>query len=78
MLRAIQTKDFETAEKIRLQFQPLENLRDSINPVRVLHAAVQLAGICENGPILPLLSPIEGSDLAVIEAAAKELLAVPV
>ena len=78
MLRAIQAKDFETAEKIRTQFRPLENLRDSINPVRVLHAAVQSAGICETGPILPLLSPVDSADLAVIAAAAKDLLAVPV
>ncbi len=78
MLRAIQAKDFDTAEKIRAQFRPLENLRDNINPVRVLHAAVQLAGICETGPILPLLSPIEGPDLKAIAAAARDLLAVPV
>lgn len=78
MLLAIQAKDFVTAERIRTQFRPLENLRDAINPVRVLHAAVQLAGICESGPILPLLSPIEGPELATIEAAAKELLALPV
>ena len=78
MLRAIQAKDFETAEKIRTQFRPLENLRDSINPVRVLHAAVQAAGICETGSILPLLSPVDSADLAVIAAAAKDLLGVPV
>ena len=77
MLRAIQAKDFETAEKIRTQFRPLENLRDSINPVRVLHAAVQAAGICETGPILPLLSPVDSADLALIAAAAKDLLGVP-
>ncbi len=78
MLRAIQAKDFDTAEKIRTQFRPLENLRDSINPVRVLHAAVQAAGICETGPILPLLSPVDSADLALIAAAAKDLLGVPV
>lgn len=78
MLRAIQTRDFATAERIRTQFRPLENLRDSINPVRVLHAVVQLAGVCESGPILPPLSPIEGTELSTIATAAKELLAVPV
>ena len=78
MLRAIQAQDFVTAERIRTQFRPLENLRDSINPVRVLHAAVQLAGVCETGPILPLLSPVDNADVPAITAAAKELFAVPV
>ena len=75
LLKAVQAKDYATAEQIRLQFKPLEDLRDSINPVRVLHAAVQLAGVAETGPILPLLSPIEGPELATIGAAAKQLLA---
>lgn len=78
MLRAIQAKDFSTAERIRTQFRPLENLRDSINPVRVLHAAVQLAGVCDSGPILPPLSPVDRAEIPAIAAAAKELLGVPV
>ncbi len=78
MLRAIQSKDFSTAERIRTQFRPLENLRDSINPVRVLHAAVQLAGVCDSGPILPPLSPVDSAEIPAIAAAAKELLGVPV
>lgn len=78
MLRAIQAKDFSTAERIRTQFRPLENLRDSINPVRVLHAAVQLAGVCDSGPILPPLSPVDSAEIPAIAAAAKELLGVPV
>lgn len=78
MLKAVQAKDFSTAERIRAQFRPLENLRDSINPVRVLHAAVQYAGVCESGPILPLLSPVDSKEIPAIAAAAKELLGVPV
>jgi dihydrodipicolinate synthase/N-acetylneuraminate lyase len=75
LLRAIQAKDFTTAEAIRARFAPLERLRDKINPVRVLHAAVQLAGIAETGPITPLLSPVEDADRPAIEAAARALLA---
>jgi len=74
LLRAARAKDFAAAERIRQQFQPLEALRDSISPVRVLHAAVQLAGIAETGPIAPLLSPIESAELPAIEVAAKTLL----
>ncbi|MDX1970684.1 MAG: dihydrodipicolinate synthase family protein [Planctomycetaceae bacterium] len=74
MLAALTARDFATAERIRQQFAPLEKLRDAINPVRVLHAAVQLAGIAETGPITPLWSPAPESDHAAIKAAALELL----
>jgi len=73
MLRAIQAKDFATAELIRGRFAPLEALRDGISPVRVLHAAVRLAGIADTGPISPPLSVVEEADLAPIEAAARGL-----
>ncbi len=74
MLRAVQARDFVTAERIRAQFSPLESLRDSINPVRVLHAAVALAGIAETGPITPFWSPVSSGDEAAIAAAARGLL----
>src|SRR5205085_2562400 len=51
LLRAAAAKDWAAAERIRARFAPLENLRDTISLVRVLHAAVQLAGIAETGPI---------------------------
>lgn len=73
MLRALQARDYETAERIREQFLPLESLRDSINPVRVLHAAVSLCGVCQTGPITPFLSPVDESDQAAIRVAAEEL-----
>lgn len=75
LLRAVQAKDFATAETIRARFQPLEALRDRISPVRVLHAAVQQAGIADLGPIVPLLSPIAAADRPAIATAAKELMA---
>lgn len=74
MLQAIKGRDFAAAEKIRTRFLPLEALRDKINPVRVLHAAVQFAGIADTGPITPMLSPIEEADRPAVEAAAKQLL----
>lgn len=74
MLQAIQANDFETAESIRSTFRPLEDLRNSINPVRVLHTAVSLSGIGEMGPILPLLSEVDVSDRDAIETAACQLL----
>lgn len=73
MLRAIQSRDYAVAERIRGQFAPLEQLRDSINPVRVLHAAVQLAGIALTGPVIPLISDVETVHISAIQAAATQL-----
>jgi dihydrodipicolinate synthase/N-acetylneuraminate lyase len=75
LLRAAKQGEFETAERIREQFAPLEALRDGINPVRVLHAAVQLAGIAQTGPITPFWSEISASDEGRISEAARALLA---
>jgi dihydrodipicolinate synthase/N-acetylneuraminate lyase len=74
MLRAIKAGDYDLAEEIRKTFVPLEDLRNSINPVRVLHTAIRLAGIAETGPIIPLLSEVAESECSAIETAAKELL----
>ena len=59
MLRAVQSKDFATAERIRERFAALEALRDGISPVRVLHAAVRLAGIADTGPLQPYLANLD-------------------
>ena len=73
MLLAIKAKNWQRAEEIRTTFEPLEQLRNSINPIRVLHAAVRLAGIADTGPLLPLLSPTTQADDELIAMAAKSL-----
>ncbi|MCA9077155.1 MAG: dihydrodipicolinate synthase family protein [Planctomycetaceae bacterium] len=75
MLHAIKAGDNDSAEQIRRTFEPLEDLRNSINPVRVLHSAVALAGIADTGPILPLLSDLNEQDRERVKKAACELLA---
>lgn len=75
MLRSVLAKDYDAAEAIREEFQPLENLRNTHGPIPVLHHAVALAGIADTGPFLPLLAPLGGALLPAIEKAAKELLA---
>ncbi len=75
MLRAIKAGDFATAERIQAVFRPLEDLRNAINPIRVLHTAVGLAGIAEMGPIIPLLSEVSAADRPAIKEAATKLLA---
>jgi dihydrodipicolinate synthase/N-acetylneuraminate lyase len=74
VLRALRAGDYATADRIREIFRPLEDLRNSINPIRVLHAAVALAGIAKTGPILPLLSDVDEAHVPTIREAARTLL----
>ena len=76
MLAAIQAHDYDLAEDIRTKFLPLENLRNEINPIRVLHEAVVLSGIAPTGPHLPLLSGITESAAGRVKKAATELKAI--
>jgi dihydrodipicolinate synthase/N-acetylneuraminate lyase len=74
MLNAIRAKDWPRAEQVRQRFKPLEDLRNAINPIRVLHEAVRLAGIADTGPLLPLLSNLEESEHPKVREAAVRLL----
>jgi dihydrodipicolinate synthase/N-acetylneuraminate lyase len=78
MLEAMRNENWADAERTRKIFQPLEDLRNAINPIRVLHEAVRLAGIADTGPLLPLLSNVAESDHPRISDAAKQLLAATV
>ena len=74
MLKAIRGADWPSAEKIRKTFQPLEDLRNAINPIRVLHEAVRLANIANTGPLLPLLTNLPEENHAPVRTAATTLL----
>jgi dihydrodipicolinate synthase/N-acetylneuraminate lyase len=76
MLASIQAGDFETAEKIRRYYLPLEDLRNEIHPIRVLHRAVELAGIAQTGAMPPMLSDIGAEDRDRIKNAVKQMSAV--
>jgi dihydrodipicolinate synthase/N-acetylneuraminate lyase len=76
LLAAIRRGDLAEAQRLRGLFIPLEDLRDKHSPLRVLHEAVRLAGICETGPMLPFLSNIDDrAVLEAIETAASRLFA---
>jgi dihydrodipicolinate synthase/N-acetylneuraminate lyase len=75
MLNAVRAGNWPEAERIRQIFKPLEDLRNAINPIRVLHEAVGLAGIAQTGPLLPLMSNLPETDHAPVRAAAEQLLA---
>lgn len=73
LLKAVQAGDLELARKIQTIFRPLEDLRNGINPVRVLHEAVRLSGIADTGPALPLLSGVTPDQESAIVAAVGAL-----
>ena len=63
-----------SAGEIKQTFFPLEDLRNEINPIRVLHEAVSSVGIGKTGPHLPLLGPITDSERESVKNTAIELL----
>lgn len=75
LLAALHEGEYDEAEKVRERFLPLEDLRDGVHPIRVLHDAVTEAGIADMGPILPMLSNLDGEALASVRRAASDLLA---
>ncbi len=64
---------WEEAERIRQKFLPLEDCRDAWNPAKVLHHAVELAGVARTGPLLPFLSALGQDKLDRIRAAIDAL-----
>ena len=74
MLNAIRAKGWARAEEIRATFRPLEDIRNAINPIRVLHEAVRLAGIADTGPLMPLLTNLEPAEHPKLQESALRLL----
>jgi 4-hydroxy-tetrahydrodipicolinate synthase len=66
--------DYDTAEKLRAEFLPLEDLRDAWSPAKVLHFATQLAGVAETGPVAPFLSSLSEERLKELAPVARGLL----
>jgi 4-hydroxy-tetrahydrodipicolinate synthase len=74
LLNACRRHDYSQAERIRSLFLPLEDLRDSWGPPKVLHYAVSLANLADTGPVLPFLSPLTAAQLAKLKPVARTLL----
>jgi 4-hydroxy-tetrahydrodipicolinate synthase len=74
ILQALDAGDTARAEELRSCFLPLEDLRDRWGPARVLHAALDLAGVAKTGPIPPFVSPLDESQRAAVAPAARQLL----
>jgi dihydrodipicolinate synthase/N-acetylneuraminate lyase len=65
--------DYERAASLRAQFLELEDIRDAWGPARVLHAAVDLAGIAATGPIPPYVSELTQVQKQEVAPVAKAL-----
>ncbi|HZS04388.1 MAG TPA: dihydrodipicolinate synthase family protein [Blastocatellia bacterium] len=65
--------DYATAEALRAEFLPLEDLRDAWSPAKVLHYATKLAGVADTGPVPPFLSSVSEELLEQIAPVARTL-----
>ena len=71
---ACRQTEYDRAETLRSEFLALEDLRDSWGPARVLHAAVELAGIARTGPVLPYVSALASAQLEKLAPVARTLI----
>src|SRR5437867_3497695 len=75
IFRAGGAGDWTAAEALRARFIPLEDKRDAWGPARVLHAALDLAGVARTGPIPPFVSPLGEAPRTELAPVARALLA---
>lgn len=75
ILALLHEQRWDEAEQVRALFLPLEDLRDAVNPIRVLHDAVTLAGIADMGPMLPLLTGLSDTERDAVAPVARALIA---
>jgi dihydrodipicolinate synthase/N-acetylneuraminate lyase len=73
VLRAAAAGRWDEAEQFRAAFLPLEDLRDAWGAARVLHAAIELAGIAGTGPVPPYASELAESQREQVQRIALAL-----
>src|SRR5437867_6000681 len=73
LFEACTRPNFDEAEALRSEFISLEDLRDEWGPAKVLHAAVELAGIAQTGEIAPYVSGLSEEQRLLLETVASEL-----
>jgi 4-hydroxy-tetrahydrodipicolinate synthase len=71
---ACRSGKFADAERIRSRFIDLEDLRDGWGPARVLHHALESAGIADTGPIPPFISELSAPQKDRTRRIVQELL----
>jgi len=75
LFQACAAGNWAAAKALRSHFIPLEDKRDAWGPARVLHAALDLAGVAATGPIPPYVSPLDEGQRAELAPVARDLLA---
>ena len=70
---ACERGDFDRAEALRAAFLRLEDLRDAWGPARVLHRAIDQAGIAATGSIPPFISELNDDQVQRLSSVAHEL-----
>lgn len=73
LLALLRKGQLRAAAEIHRRFLPLEDRRDAIGPISVIHDAMALAGIADTGPLLPFLSNVPEHERASIQLAAEAL-----
>jgi dihydrodipicolinate synthase/N-acetylneuraminate lyase len=71
---ACRERDYAEAERVRARFLEFEDLRDAWGPGRVLHQALELAGIADTGSIPPFLSELSAEQKSRMRPVVEELL----
>lgn len=71
---ACRAADYGRAQLLRSRFMDLEDLRDEWGPARVLHHALELAGIARTGPIPPFVSELSAEQRNRTRPVVQELL----
>ena len=75
LFRQCVRQEWEKAANTRQRFLPVEDLRDELGPARVLHAATELAGIANTGPIPPFVSGLSPDQCQRLADPARTLVA---
>lgn len=75
LLQLLKEGRYDEAETVRASYLGLEDCRDAISPIRVLHDAVTLSGVADMGPMLPLLTGISSAERERVAPVARALAA---
>ena len=75
LFRQCVEEKWDDAARTRQLFLSVEDLRDALGPARVLHAATEIAGIANTGPIPPFVSGLSLDQYHLLSEPARALLA---
>src|SRR5438128_9171186 len=72
LFEACTRQNFDEAEALRSEFISLEDLRDEWGPAKVLHSAIELAGIAQTGEIPPYVSGLSEEQRLLLQTVPGE------